>query len=285
MPNYGLNVALDAQASDLASNRLHPSKAPTPLRLQPRTATPSAPPPLQIADALLKKVVVSTAAPLSSHHSKLTPPLHRNRGTTELRNEVPGLIPTSGQRSGVQPLQNPIWVPLKLVPHVGKFSLETPTVAGVARFAELELGVLVEILRACLIVNYRFFKFFNFIVLTVYSRQQQLKLYLFAKFMEQRRQGANQIELEVYLSDGMEKRVEDFNILGWWRLNSVKFPVLSEVVKLVLAMPISTVASESIFLDIQFKQITTAILEEQLEILAKIELGTYIEKLRRVLLR
>ena len=78
--------------------------------------------------------------------------------------------------------------------------------------------------------------------------------------------------------------------------------------KLVLAMPISTVASESAFstggrvidttrsslthvtaealictqdwirntpIDIQFKEITAAILEEQRERLAKIELGTY----------
>ena len=130
----------------------------------------------------------------------------------------------------------------------------------------------------------------------------------FAKFMEQRGQGANKTELEVYLSDGMGKMVENFNILGWWRLNSIKFPILSEVAKLVLAMPISTVASESAFstggrvidatrssltnvttealictqdwiqntpVDIQFKQITAAILEEQRERLAKIELGTY----------
>ncbi|KAL4558705.1 hypothetical protein LXL04_036906 [Taraxacum kok-saghyz] len=50
---------------------------------------------------------------------------------------------TWGQRS----LQNPIWVPLKLVPHVEKFSLETPMGVGFARFAELELEVLVDILR------------------------------------------------------------------------------------------------------------------------------------------
>ncbi|KAL4555146.1 hypothetical protein LXL04_037757 [Taraxacum kok-saghyz] len=61
--------------------------------------------------------------------------------------EVPGLILTWGQRSGVRSLQNPIWVPLKLVSHVGKFSLETLMGAGFARFAELELEVLVEILR------------------------------------------------------------------------------------------------------------------------------------------
>ncbi|KAL4583107.1 hypothetical protein LXL04_007671 [Taraxacum kok-saghyz] len=32
--------------------------------------------------------------------------------------EIPDLIPTYGQKSGIQSLQNPIWVPLKLVPHV-----------------------------------------------------------------------------------------------------------------------------------------------------------------------
>ncbi|KAL4587647.1 hypothetical protein LXL04_000519 [Taraxacum kok-saghyz] len=44
--------------------------------------------------------------------------------------EVPGLIPTWGQKSGVQSLQNPIWMPLKLVSHMEKFSLETPMGRG-----------------------------------------------------------------------------------------------------------------------------------------------------------
>ncbi|CAI9294056.1 unnamed protein product [Lactuca saligna] len=55
----------------------------------------------------------------------------------------------------------------------------------------------------------------------------------FERFMEQRGHGVNKTELEIYLSDGIEKRVEDFQILGWWKSNSKKFPVLSEVVKLV----------------------------------------------------
>nr|KAJ0212011.1 hypothetical protein LSAT_V11C400185890 [Lactuca sativa] len=69
----------------------------------------------------------------------------------------------------------------------------------------------------------------------------------FERFMEQHGHGVNKTELEIYLSDGMEKRAEDFQILGWWKSNSTKFPVLSEVAKLVLGMPISTVASESAF--------------------------------------
>ncbi|XP_012833299.1 PREDICTED: zinc finger BED domain-containing protein RICESLEEPER 2-like [Erythranthe guttata] len=54
-------------------------------------------------------------------------------------------------------------------------------------------------------------------------------------------------EVEVYLSDGMEKRDEKFDILNWWKMNSVKFPILSQIDRHVLAMPISTVASESAF--------------------------------------
>ncbi|KAJ9562036.1 hypothetical protein OSB04_007196 [Centaurea solstitialis] len=54
-------------------------------------------------------------------------------------------------------------------------------------------------------------------------------------------------ELEVYLADGKEKRDERFDILGWWKANSTKFPILSQLARHVLAMPISTVASESAF--------------------------------------
>ncbi|KAL4584071.1 hypothetical protein LXL04_008661 [Taraxacum kok-saghyz] len=34
---------------------------------------------------------------------------------------------------------------------------------------------------------------------------------------------------------------------GWWKTNSIKFPILSKLARHVLAMPISTVASESAF--------------------------------------
>lgn len=54
-------------------------------------------------------------------------------------------------------------------------------------------------------------------------------------------------EVEIYLADGREKRDERFDLLGWWKANSVKFPILSQIARHVLAMPISTVASESAF--------------------------------------
>ncbi|KAJ0714852.1 putative HAT dimerization domain, ribonuclease H-like superfamily, hAT-like transposase, RNase-H [Helianthus annuus] len=54
-------------------------------------------------------------------------------------------------------------------------------------------------------------------------------------------------EVEIYLRDGTEKREETFDVLVWWKANKIKFPVLSEIAKHVLGMPISTVASESAF--------------------------------------
>lgn len=53
---------------------------------------------------------------------------------------------------------------------------------------------------------------------------------------------------DIYLSDGVERGVSDeFDVLLWWKTNSAKYPILSCVAKNVLAMPITTVASESAF--------------------------------------
>ncbi|CAN0925081.1 Putative AC transposase [Linum grandiflorum] len=38
-----------------------------------------------------------------------------------------------------------------------------------------------------------------------------------------------------------------FDILGWWKTNSVKYPILSDIARDILAVPISTVPSESAF--------------------------------------
>ena len=39
----------------------------------------------------------------------------------------------------------------------------------------------------------------------------------------------------------------NFEVLGWWKDNSSRYPMLSKVAKDVLAVPVSTVASESAF--------------------------------------
>ncbi|KAH1120986.1 hypothetical protein J1N35_004146 [Gossypium stocksii] len=54
-------------------------------------------------------------------------------------------------------------------------------------------------------------------------------------------------ELDKYLVEANEEFVEDFDILLWWKVNSPRFPTLSKMARDVLAIPVSTVASESTF--------------------------------------
>ncbi|KAG8493064.1 hypothetical protein CXB51_010386 [Gossypium anomalum] len=54
-------------------------------------------------------------------------------------------------------------------------------------------------------------------------------------------------ELDKYLAEANEEFVENFDILLWWKVNSPRFPTLSKMARDVLAMPVSTVASESAF--------------------------------------
>ncbi|KAI5313590.1 hypothetical protein L3X38_042766 [Prunus dulcis] len=54
-------------------------------------------------------------------------------------------------------------------------------------------------------------------------------------------------EIDRYLSDVAEQDVEEFDILNWWRVNASKYLVLATIAWDVLAIPVSTVASESTF--------------------------------------
>ena len=55
-------------------------------------------------------------------------------------------------------------------------------------------------------------------------------------------------KLDRYLNEAVENDdIEDFDILGWWKVNSPIFPILSQMAYDVLAIPISTVASKSAF--------------------------------------
>ncbi|CAL1389571.1 unnamed protein product [Linum trigynum] len=57
----------------------------------------------------------------------------------------------------------------------------------------------------------------------------------------------NKSELERYLREADEPMEMNFDVLGWWKVNCSRFPALSMMAKDVLAVPISTVASESAF--------------------------------------
>jgi hypothetical protein len=45
----------------------------------------------------------------------------------------------------------------------------------------------------------------------------------------------------------VEKPNVNFEILNWWKVNSSKFSVLAKIARIVLVIPITTVASESAF--------------------------------------
>ncbi|KAL6282829.1 hypothetical protein ACE6H2_013758 [Prunus campanulata] len=54
-------------------------------------------------------------------------------------------------------------------------------------------------------------------------------------------------EVDRYLLDPLESIDDEFDILGWWRINGLKYPTLASIAKDVLAIPTSTIASESCF--------------------------------------
>jgi len=50
-------------------------------------------------------------------------------------------------------------------------------------------------------------------------------------------------ELEQYLDESLTPRMQEFDILNWWKLNTVKFPTLSKMARDILAIPMSMVSS------------------------------------------
>jgi hypothetical protein len=54
-------------------------------------------------------------------------------------------------------------------------------------------------------------------------------------------------ELDIYLDEKTKQDSEDFDILAWWKINAKKFPIFSSMVHGFLAIPLSTIASESTF--------------------------------------
>lgn len=59
-------------------------------------------------------------------------------------------------------------------------------------------------------------------------------------------------EVEIYLKDKVEITKNslpgsEYDVLGWWKVNEHKYPALCPIAKDVLAMQVSSVASESAF--------------------------------------
>ena len=69
----------------------------------------------------------------------------------------------------------------------------------------------------------------------------------FEKHKEVSGSSSNKSELERYLAEDIELDSDDFDILMWWKVNEPRFPILAEMVRDVLVILISCVASECAF--------------------------------------
>ncbi|KAL5562183.1 hypothetical protein UlMin_031930 [Ulmus minor] len=54
-------------------------------------------------------------------------------------------------------------------------------------------------------------------------------------------------EMDLYLDEEVLPRNANFDILCWWKTNSLKYPTLGKIARDILAIPVTTVASESAF--------------------------------------
>ena len=54
-------------------------------------------------------------------------------------------------------------------------------------------------------------------------------------------------DLELYLEENKLPHIENYNVLGYWNQNGPRFPMLFQMARDVLAIPLSTVASKLTF--------------------------------------
>ena len=54
-------------------------------------------------------------------------------------------------------------------------------------------------------------------------------------------------ELDQYLEESLLPHVQEFDVLGWWKLNKLKYPTLSRMARDILSIPVSAAAPDSVF--------------------------------------
>ena len=77
--------------------------------------------------------------------------------------------------------------------------------------------------------------------------QNKFALNKYRRFRGSQNLMENRSELEKYYLEDVETPSFEFDLLTWWKVNSTKYPILVRVARDVLAIPITTVASESAF--------------------------------------
>jgi hypothetical protein len=64
---------------------------------------------------------------------------------------------------------------------------------------------------------------------------------LISQYLEEENDLECKSEVDRYLLDGCEATTKDFDVLGWWKINASKYPIIAAIARDVLAMPISAV--------------------------------------------
>ncbi|GFQ04206.1 zinc finger bed domain-containing protein daysleeper [Phtheirospermum japonicum] len=54
-------------------------------------------------------------------------------------------------------------------------------------------------------------------------------------------------ELDQYLEESLLPRVHEFDVIGWWKVNRMKYPTLSKMARDILSIPVCTVPASSVF--------------------------------------
>ncbi|KAH0771726.1 hypothetical protein KY290_015707 [Solanum tuberosum] len=91
------------------------------------------------------------------------------------------------------------------------------------------------------------------------------------KHTSQRGGASSKSELVKYLDEEIEVGKSDFDVLLWWKVNSPRFPLLSEMARDVLAIPVSSVASELCLQDWLRSEPQPISIEEDLDFLEQLE--------------
>jgi hypothetical protein len=54
-------------------------------------------------------------------------------------------------------------------------------------------------------------------------------------------------ELDLYLEEPTVNRTQDLDIVNWWKYGGIKYPTLQRIARDIMAIPVTSVASESVF--------------------------------------
>ena len=62
-----------------------------------------------------------------------------------------------------------------------------------------------------------------------------------------KKHGSARMEFNHFIDEGVLKRIEDFDILAWWKSYSLMYPTLQRIARDILSIPVTIIASESAF--------------------------------------